>query len=152
MPEEADAVAEETAFEREDSREDLALASEEAAEPVAVEASELMLASAEEAPLSMEERAEEAAPSAEETLEPSEDSMELRADEAPLAPGIAEVTWLAMEEATEERRDSTWAEARPAPAIMAMVEKRIVMKFGGFGVGFDGVVEVIELTKVNVWL
>lgn len=53
--------------------------------------------------------------------------MEDRTEEAPLAPGRAEVTSLATEEATEERNDSTWAEARPAPAIMAMVEKRMLM-------------------------
>jgi hypothetical protein len=57
------------------------------------------------------------------TAEPIEDSTELMTDEAPLTPGTTDWTWLT----TEERIDSTWAEARPAPAIMAMVEKRMLM-------------------------
>lgn len=69
----------------------------------------------------------------EETAEPTEDSTELMTDEAALPPGMADWTWLA----TEERRDSTWAEARPAPAIMAMVEKRMLK------VWFVGLVEYL---------
>ena len=79
------------------------------AEPVAVAASELKLAISEEAEALMEEMAEEAPALAElateEIWEPSEDWTELRADEAPLAPGRAVPTEEATEAATEERRD-----------------------------------------------
>lgn len=70
--------------------------------------------------------------------------MEERIDEAPLAPGTAEETSLATEEASEEMTDSTWAEARPAPAIMAMVEKRMLM------VLVDGVL-VKCLSELSRW-
>jgi hypothetical protein len=67
---------------------------EEAALPVALAPSEVRLATAEEAPASMEERRDEASLATElkpeEIAEPSEDSTELRADEAPLTPGMAD--------------------------------------------------------------
>lgn len=122
-----EAVAEALALDAALLTELIAAEMEEAALPVAPAPAEVRLATAEEAPASMEETRDEASLATElkpeATAEPSEDSTELRADEAPLTPGTADWTWLA----TEERIDSTWAEARPAPAIMAMVEKRMLM-------------------------
>lgn len=123
----AEALALETAFDADSLMELTASEMEEAALPVALAPAEVRLPRAEEAPASMEEMRDEAslatelAPEA--IAEPSEDSTELMTDEAPLAPGTADSTWLT----TEEMRDSTWAEARPAPAIMTMVEKRMLM-------------------------
>lgn len=120
-------LALEAAFDADSLTELRALEMEDAAPPVALAPSEVRLATAEEAPASMEETRDEASLATElkpeATAEPSEDSTELMTDEAALTPGTADWIWLA----TEERTDSTWAEARPAPAIMAMVEKRMLM-------------------------
>ncbi len=100
---------------------------EERAEPVAVAASELKLAWTEESSLLMEATAEEAPPATELATEESSEASEPVMEERAEPPGTAVERLPATEEATEERMDSIWAEARPAPAIMAMVEKRILI-------------------------
>jgi hypothetical protein len=123
----------------------------ELAAPLAEEASELALAPAapvaeaaalsrleasEEASLRAEERADSAPLTAEPVAEArAESAAEVMDDRTDSGAPAAEVTPAAR----EETMDWTWAEARPAPATRAMVEKRMLMDvFGLVGLVWFG--------------
>jgi hypothetical protein len=112
-------------------------------DPVAVEATLSRLEATEEASLRTEETADSAPlaaePVAEERAEPAAEVMEERTEVISPAAEVAPPTMDVTSPATEERTDWTWAEARPAPATRAMVEKRMLMDvFGGWLVGWVG--------------
>jgi hypothetical protein len=131
-----------------EARELAAFLAEEATElalapaaPVAEAAALSRLEASEEASLRAEERADSAPLTAEPVAEArAESAAEVMDDRTDSGAPAAEVMPAAMEETTE----ATWAEARPAPATRAMVEKRMLMDV-------FGLVGLVWLEKWSVW-
>jgi hypothetical protein len=132
------AEARELAADLAEERAELAL---EPAAPVAVEAALSRLETSEEASPTAEERADSAPLTAEPVAEArAESAAEVMDDRTDSGAPAAEVT----PPTREETMDWTWAEARPAPATRAMVEKRMLMDvfWGGC---------LVWLEKWSVW-
>jgi hypothetical protein len=131
-----------------EARELAAFLAEEATElalapaaPVAEAAALSRLEASEEASLRAEERADSAPLTAEPVAEArAESAAEVMDDRTDSGAPAAEV----MPAAIEETTDATWAEARPAPATRAMVEKRMLMDV-------FGLVGLVWLEKWSVW-
>jgi hypothetical protein len=132
------AEARELAADLAEERAELAL---EPAAPVAVEAALSRLETSEEASPTAEERADSAPLTAEPVAEArAESAAEVMDDRTDSGAPATEVTPAAR----EETMDWTWAEARPAPATRAMVEKRMLMDV-------FGLVGLVWLEKWSVW-